>query len=134
MKSEGVLSCKVSKQPFIYTRLKTKSETGGNTGGSGENVVLISGSNSDGKVVVHLDIKGPSVVTSEFYNTGFMDAFIGYNHLSGSASKSRDKIDFTANCQIIIKIIWQGIELKKLPIASKGYFNTRTGHGEITNI
>jgi regulation of enolase protein 1 (concanavalin A-like superfamily) len=59
-----------------------------------------------------------AVTNSAFYNTGFWDTFIGYNHLSGSAYKSGNKINFTANGEIILKIIWQGVELKRLPTNS----------------
>lgn len=78
----------------------------------GKRIVKISGLNSDGRVDVFWDITVPAVTNSAFYNTGFWDAFIGYNHLSGSAYKSGNKINFTANGEIILKIIWQGVELK----------------------
>ena len=70
------------------------------------------------------DITVPAVTNSAFYNTGFGDTFIGYNHLSGSAYKSGNKINFTANGEIILKIIWQGVELKRLPTNSSGYYDT----------
>lgn len=90
----------------------------------GQRIVKISGLNSDGRVDVFLDITVPAVTNSAFYNTGFWDAFIGYNHLSGSAYKSGNKINFTANGEIILKIIWQGVELKRLPTNSSGYYDT----------
>ena len=76
------------------------------------------------RTLVFLYITVPAVTNSAFYNTGFWDAFIGYNHLSGSAYKSGNKINFTANGEIILKIIWQGVELKRLPTNSSGYYDT----------
>ena len=45
-------------------------------------------------------------------------------YLSGGAYKSGNKINFTANGEIILKIIWQGVELKRLPTNSSGYYDT----------
>lgn len=127
MKSENIETL-VSEQFDMLPRLKSTNESGG------QRIVKISGSNSDGRVDVFLDISVPAVTNSAFYNTGLWDAFIGYNHLSGSAYKSGNKINFTANGEIILKIIWQGIELKRLPTSSTGYYDTNSGQGQITNM
>ena len=117
---ENVEKCErqVSSQFDMLPRLKSTNESGG------QRIVKISGLNSDGRVDVFLDITVPAVTNSAFYNTGFGDTFIGYNHLSGSAYKSGNKINFTANGEIILKIIWQGVELKRLPTNSSGYYDT----------
>jgi len=117
MQSENIRTL-VSEQFDMLPRLKSTNESGG------QRIVKISGLNSDGRVDVFLDITVPAVTNSAFYNTGFWDAFIGYNHLSGSAYKSGNKINFTANGEIILKIIWQGVELKRLPTNSSGYYDT----------
>ena len=108
----------VSEQFDMLPRLKSTNERGG------QRIVKISGSNSDGRVDVFWDISVPAVTNSAFYNTGLWYAFIGYNHLSGSDYKSGNKINFTANGEIIFKIIWQGVELKRLPTSSSGYYDT----------
>ena len=117
MQSENIRTL-VSEQFDMLPRLKSTNESGG------QRIVKISGLNSDGRVDVFLDITVPAVTNSAFYNTGFGDTFIGYNHLSGSAYKSGNKINFTANGEIILKIIWQGVELKRLPTNSSGYYDT----------
>lgn len=119
MQSENIRTL-VSEQFDMLPRLKSTNESGG------QRIVKISGLNSDGRVDVFLDITVPAVTNSAFYNTGFWDAFIGYNHLSGSAYKSGNKINFTANGEIILKIIWQGVELKRLPTNSSGYYDTNS--------
>ena len=117
MQSENIRTL-VSEQFDRLPRLKSTNESGG------QRIVKISGLNSDGRVDVFWDITVPAVTNSAFYNTGFWDAFIGYNYLSGSAYKSGNKINFTANGEIILKIIWQGVELKRLPTNSSGYYDT----------
>jgi len=117
MQSENIRTL-VSEQFDMLPRLKSTNESGG------QRIVKISGLNSDGRVDVFWDITVPAVTNSAFYNTGFGDTFIGYNHLSGSAYKSGNKINFTANGEIILKIIWQGVELKRLPTNSSGYYDT----------
>ena len=117
MQSENIRTL-VSEQFDMLPRLKSTNES------SGQRIVKISGLNSDGRVDVFWDITVPAVTNSAFYNTGFWDTFIGYNHLSGSAYKSGNKINFTANGEIILKIIWQGVELKRLPTNSSGYYDT----------
>ena len=102
MQSENIRTL-VSEQFDMLPRLKSTNESGG------QRIV---------KITV------PAVTNSAFYNTGFGDTFIGYNHLSGSAYKSGNKINFTANGEIILKIIWQGVELKRLPTNSSGYYDT----------
>ena len=106
MQSENIRTL-VSEQFDMLPRLKSTNESGG------QRIVKISGLNTV-----------PAVTNSAFYNTGFWDTFIGYNHLSGSAYKSGNKINFTANGEIILKIIWQGVELKRLPTNSSGYYDT----------
>ncbi len=64
---------------FSIPLLKTRSE-------SIPSSVMISGSTQDGRVDVYLDTQTPAVLNSVFYNTGIWDAFMGYEHLGGSAS------------------------------------------------
>lgn len=74
MKSKNVETL-ITEQLNVLPRLKSVSEA------DGQRVVKVSGSNSDGRVDVFLDISVPAVTNSAFYNTGLWDAFIGYNHL-----------------------------------------------------
>ncbi|HTO15609.1 MAG TPA: hypothetical protein VLZ83_07550 [Edaphocola sp.] len=100
---------------------------------STSNTVRITGVNSNGRTDVFLDTSTPSVVNSRFYNTGIFDAFIGYNHISGSASGSNSQINFTAYGEIIVKIIWEGVELKRIPVACSGYYNINSKTGVLTS-
>lgn len=50
-------------------------------------MVDISGENVDGRASVYVDLNAISVITSTYY-LGLMDAFVGYEHIAGSASKS----------------------------------------------
>ena len=60
--------------------------------------------------------------------------FFGYAHNGGGAVFSGSKIDFTANGDIILKLIWQGIEFKRVPVQSTGYYDTKSHVGKITNM
>lgn len=106
-------------------RIKTRAEK------SGQKVSIISGSNKDGTASVHVDLLTPSVVTST-YHLGIMDAFVDYTHLSGSASLYSDKIDFSANGEGIVKLIWKGVTLYKFNTNITGYCNL-DGIGDLTS-
>ena len=75
MQSENIRTL-VSEQFDMLPRLKSTNESGG------QRIVKISGLNSDGRVDVFWDITVPAVTNSAFYNTGFWDTFIGYNHIN----------------------------------------------------
>lgn len=97
------------------------------------NVVVVSASNSDGRADVHLDTDNVSVETSSVYYTDFMDVFLYYTHLSGSANKSGDVINFTANGEVVVKIIWEGVEIKRIPTVIRGYYNVSSQSGTLTD-
>lgn len=110
-----------TRSPMI-PRIKTRGEI--------QKSAVISGSNSNGRASVHVDLLGPSVITST-YHLGIMDAFVDYTHLSGSAFKNRDVIEFSANGEGIVKLIWQGITLQKFNASIEGYCDSN-GKGALT--
>lgn len=95
-------------------------------------VVIVTGQNQECRVDVHLDIDAIKVVTTEVFYKGLMDIFLVYSHSSDSTEKSGDIIDFTCKGQVLVKIIWQGIELKRVPVTIKGNYNVAKGSGELT--
>ena len=114
-------------EPQTITRIKTRTEAG-----DGQNVVAISGSNSDGKATVYVDIDTPAVVESTVH-LGLMDAFLSYKHLSGNASRSGNKINFIAYGEGMVKLIIEGIELYKYNTSIKGYCNSDGTGGVLTD-
>lgn len=106
---------------FIPKFLKTRSEIG-------PNLAEITGSNSDGSASVLLQLNPASVITST-YHLGFMDAFVGYSHLGGSAS-GNSNIDFTAYGEGFIQIPTI-TEFYKFSVTITGY-SDMNGNGELT--
>lgn len=95
-------------------------------------VVVVTGDNQECRVDVHLDIDAVEVVTTDVFYKGLMDIFLVYSHSSASTEKSGDVIDFTCKGEVLVKIIWQGIELKRVPVTIKGSYNVARGVGELT--
>lgn len=95
-------------------------------------VVVVTGDNQECRVDVHLDVDAVEVVTTEVFYKGLMDIFLVYSHSSASTEKSGDVIDFTCRGEVLVKIIWQGIELKRVPVTIKGNYNVAKGVGELT--
>lgn len=95
-------------------------------------VVVVTGDNQECRVDVHLDVDAVEVVTTEVFYKGLMDIFLVYSHSSASTEKSGDVIDFTCKGEVLVKIIWQGIELKRVPVTIKGNYNVARGVGELT--
>ncbi|MBR2359639.1 MAG: hypothetical protein IKA75_04380 [Bacteroidaceae bacterium] len=108
------------------TRVKTRGESGG-----GQNIVPISGSNSDGTATVYVDLNGPSVDNSTVH-LGLMDAFLAYQHVSGSAYRNGNKINFTAYGEGWVKLIFEGIELYKYSTTIEGNCNSDGTNGVLT--
>jgi hypothetical protein len=96
-------------------------------------IVRITGSNSDGRMDVFLDVANNSVVDSKFYPSGLMDVFIDYKHFYGNTSVNNPTINFTVYGEIIVKVIWQGIELRRIPVTTSGYCNKNTKQGVLTS-
>lgn len=95
--------------------------------------LVVSNTNNNGKVEVYLNSQLPAVTNSRFYSNSLWDAFFDYEHNGGSAWRGNDTIYFIANGTFIIKLISNGIQLKRLPTQIQGYYNTSTQSGEITN-
>lgn len=95
-------------------------------------VVVVSGTNQECRAEVHLDIDNVEVVTSDVFYQGLMDIFLVYTHSSASTTKSGSRIDFTVKGEVLVKIIWQGIELKRVSVTMKGYYDVDRGSGELT--
>lgn len=114
----------VDNQSVALPKIKTRGETGQST-------AVISGSNEDGKASVYVDLITPSVVSST-YHLDIFDAFIGYDHIAGSASKSGSTINFTAYGEGVIKIIFEGIELYKFDVTITGYCKSDGSGGKLT--
>lgn len=95
-------------------------------------VVVISGTNKECRAEVHLDIDNVKVVTSDVFYTGLMDVFLVYTHSSDSTTKSGNRINFTVKGEVLIRIIWQGIELKRVPVTMEGYYDIDKGSGSLT--
>lgn len=108
------------------SRLKTRSESG-----FGQNVVSISGTNSNGSATVYVDLNGPSVVGSSV-KLGFIDAFLDYRHISGRAYRYENEINFTAYGEGWVKLIFEGIELFKYTTSIEGICNSDGTDGRLT--
>ena len=118
----------IETEPHALTRIKTRAEIEDE-----QNVVAISGSNSNGKATVYVDVNTPAVVESTV-QLGLIDAFLSYRHVSGSASRNGNKIDFIAYGEGMVKIIIEGIELYKYSTIIEGYCNSDGTGGEINKI
>lgn len=108
----------------IIKRSKTRSETGQRT-------AVISGTNSDGTATVYVDLNGPSVINSTVH-LGLLDAFLAYQHISGSANKNGNVINFTAYGEGWVKLIFEGIELYKYSTTIEGHCNSDGTGGVLT--
>lgn len=95
-------------------------------------VVVVTGENQECRVDVHLDVDAVDVVTTDVFYKGLMDIFLVYSHSSASTEKTGDVIDFTCKGEVLVKVIWQGIELKRVPVTIKGNYNVARGSGELT--
>lgn len=109
---------------IVVPKVKTRSE-------AGQATAVISGSNMDGSASVYVNLLTPSVITST-YHLNLMDAFIGYEHLAGSAYKTGSQINFTAYGEGFVKLIWEGIELYKFNVTINGYCNLDGSGGALT--
>lgn len=116
----------IETEPHALTRIKTRAEIEDE-----QNVVAISGSNSNGKATVYVDVNTPAVVESTV-QLGLIDAFLSYRHVSGSASRNGNKIDFIAYGEGMVKIIIEGIELYKYSTIIEGYCNSDGTGGKLT--
>lgn len=114
--------------PFFKHILRTKSENP-----EGPSDVVVYANLENGREEVYLNTQLPGVTNSAFYNTGVWDAFFGYEHLGGSATRTGDVINFEAYGCFLIKIIWNDLTIKRLPVTIKGYYNTSTQQGAITD-
>ncbi len=115
----------VNVDKFLFPLLKTRSE-------GGQQTASISGENKDGVVTVFLDYNVPMVLNSTFYSKpGFLDAILAYEHVSGSAY-GMQYITFSAYGEMIIKILWQSVEIKRISTTIHGNFDRTTGRGELT--
>ncbi len=100
----------------------------------GPDVVLVKKVTNNGRTDVYINVQQPSVVTSAFYPSGgLLPLFAGYEHVSGSVSVAGAQINFAAYGEMIFKIALDGIELKRTPVVTYGYYNKSTGIGELTN-
>lgn len=115
---------------FLKTKISIKSTHEYNLYRS--RVVVISGSNQDCTAEVHLDIDNTEVIDSKVYYTGIMSIFLVYTHTSANVERGWNRIDFTVKGEVVVKIIWQGIELKRVPVTIKGYYYLDSGNGELT--
>lgn len=61
-----------------------------------------------------------------------MNIFLVYTHTSANVKRGWNRIDFTVKGEVVVKIIWQGIELKRVPVTIKGYYYLDSGNGELT--
>ncbi|MBQ8607670.1 MAG: hypothetical protein IJ417_05700, partial [Bacteroidaceae bacterium] len=73
----------------------------------------------------------PAVVNST-YQLGLMDAFLDYKHMAGSASRSGNRINFTAYGEGWVKLIYEGIELYKYNVSIEGYCSSDGSEKKLT--
>ena len=96
------------------------------------NVVVMTGNSIQCRVDVHLDVDEVRGISSNVYYHGLSDVFLVYSHLSADTDKNGHVITFRCNGEVVVKVIWQGIELKRVPVTIMGKYDVSTGHGELT--
>ena len=99
----------------------------------GPDDVVVSKNTENGLVQVFINILGPTVTNSCFYNNSIWDAFFGYEHQGGNAWNSNDTVFFKAQGTFILKLLSNGIALKTLPTQMEGYYDKTNHVGIITN-
>ncbi|WP_321281015.1 hypothetical protein [Marinifilum fragile] len=80
----------------------------------------------DGIQMVYLELDGKwaKTVNSSFYQTFLWDAIMTYQHEGDGGTEYRDgTINFVATGFIALKLVHNGLLLKKIPTVMEGYYN-----------
>ena len=128
--SDSLLDYDTSQE---LTQKKSKIQRKKTNSPEGASDVVISKVDDNGRMEVYLNISTPAVTNSCFYNNSIWDAFFGYEHNGGSAWNEDDNVYFEAHGTFIIKLVTNGIVLKRLPTGMRGYYNRSSKSGAIVN-
>ena len=73
----------------------------------------------------------PHVYNSRYYNNDLWGAVLGYMHTGdgGSYMHGYDEVHFVAEGEIILKIIWNSINLKRIPCVTEGHYSISSRNG-----